>query len=210
MKSPNVLALDIRRSYFKQNHQDVPEDVAVQILTKALVDRRTHKWTSDNLANRAYQVIKEAAFDIDDLAENHLGLTMSVQTLDYMDCINNTSVYGVAYPDSDEFIVCERALEFKPLFRSTVAHEVAHCCLHKSHAYRSLMFTPNIKNPGVEEIEANEFMTSLLLPSSLLKLAITYCCHFWRQDIKLVVGCANLECGRWVWKKKIFPFLSLV
>jgi len=207
MKSPNELAFDIRRSYFKQNQQEVPEDIARQIFNVVRVDDRTHKWTSENLANRAYQVIKEAVFDIDDLAENHLGLNISIQHLGYMDCINNTSVYGVSYPDSGEFIVCERAAKYEPLYRSTVAHEAGHCCLHKSHAYRSLMFTPNISNPGVEETEANEFMVSLLLPSPLLWLSIVYCCHFWRQDIKMVVGCANSERGRWVWKKRIFPFL---
>ncbi len=208
MQQPNKLASDIRRNYFRQN---IPEDIAEQIVNKVLVNPRSHKWKSENLANQAEHVIKQARFDIDDLAENHLGLKVSFENLEYMDVINNTPVFGVAYPDSKEFIICERTLKYEPLYRSTVAHEIGHCCLHKSHAFRSLLFTPKIEHPNPEEIEANIFMTNLLIPPSLLKLAISYCCHLWDIDrgidIRLVFAGANSKRGRWLWKEKVLAFL---
>ncbi len=169
--------------------------------------RRDHKWTSQHLESRAAKTLQQACFDVDDLVENHLGISLSIESLEHLDATAGAPVYGYAYPASKEIVVCERTLAYEPLYRSTVIHEAAHVLMHKKAATRCMLFVPDRCSMSLEEREANQFMHVALLPESVLLLGAAYYCQLRGIDLGLAFGSANISRGKWIWRDRLFPEL---
>ena len=197
-------------AYYATKGQEWPGHEAQAILdsVKVGVDRR---WTDQSRLDWAETVLARSLFDVHDLASNHLGITIGIDSLEYLDEGVGAPVYGCAYPDSAEMVVCERTLSYKPLYRTTVVHEVGHVLLHKDTHNRCLLYTPLGAPPGTEEYEANQFMQTAILPKPVLCLGVAYLCHIWRIDLRLAFGAANTERGRWIWRYRLFkPLINLL
>lgn len=56
--------------------------------------------------------------------------------------------------------------------RFTLAHELAHCCLHPEDVREHIEFRSDDKNPNEKEREANIFAGELLIPEEPLRYAV--------------------------------------
>lgn len=200
------IAANIMKEYYAQNDLRWAPLEATDILRSAYFDNEM-RWTDKGLVTRAENTLSSSVFDVDDLAENHLGIRITFDSLAYLDDAVGTKVLGCAYPSSKEILICERALEYEPLYRTTVLHEIAHVLLHRDPAKRCFMYTPDDQHPNREECEANQFMAVAILPKSVLKLAVAYLCHVWRINPRIPFANANTPHGRWIWKNRLFASL---
>lgn len=208
MTQPWEVAVRVMREYHASEGDVWPGDEAEDVLATARAGR-DHRWTAPDTVDRGRDVLRRAAFDVDDLAENHLGIHLEIANLEDLDAMAHAPVYGVAYPESRKIRVCDRALKYEPLYRSTVLHEVGHVLLHRRTACRYIMFTPDRRPQNPQERDANQFMHTALLPKPVLKLAVAYVCHLWGIDIQLPIGSANSARGRWIWRHRLFsPIIS--
>jgi len=167
-------------------------------------DRR---WRDEALVQKAEDILARSFFDVDDLVENHLGISISFDRLDYMDDAFGCPVYGCAYPETREIVVCERTLNYEPLYRTTVLHEAGHVLLHAAASTRCLLYTPGQSPQRREEQEANQFMQVAALPRSVFLLGVGFLCHLYGIDIRLPFGAANTKLGRWIWRNRLFAHL---
>lgn len=202
------LAQDISKRYFAQRCEETPELRASRLLRRnlPLIDRQTGCWPGEAAIFAAYDILDAAAFSIDDLAENFLGVTLTIEPLTRLDHEAGAQVFGLAYPSLNEITICERAENYLPLFRTTVAHELGHIVLHNTTQSRVLQYNyspASIRRPR-HEAEADEFMEALLLPNSVLFLAIAVIAQESGLLLSEVIHCANTTRGRWQWKRELF------
>jgi hypothetical protein len=203
MKKPWEIAVNAMSGYYSVDHKEWPGHEATAVLGAVKLGK-DHRWLGKATVHWADAVLQRARFDVDDVIENHLGIQLSFDRLDYLDKVVGVPVYGVACPDTREIIVCERVQAYEPFCRTTLLHEAGHVLLHGSSECGSLMFTPGRRASGAKEAEANQFMRVALLPRPVLKLAICYFCHVWGIDVRLALGSANSARGRWLWRKRLF------
>lgn len=95
---------------------------------------------------------------MEDLAQNFLGLDLFLDDLSDFDRTAGAQVFGAAEPTSGVIKVDLRAVDYQPLYRSTVMHEVAHVVLHQGHAARVMNYSPRSPRRPGEEREADRFM----------------------------------------------------
>ncbi len=173
-------------------------------MLRAIVVGRDNRWVCNEWDTEAGRVLQRAFFDVDDLVENHLGIRVDFESLEYLDEGVGSPVYGCAYPKDRQMIICTRTLAYPPLYRATVIHEIGHILLHGQSANRCLLYAPDLPRSTPEEREANQFMHVALLPTSVLHLGIAYICHVWGMDLRLPIASANIARGRYLWKKRLF------
>ena len=202
MNMPWTAAADLMESYYKSKGQESPEISACRLLDKIWI--RDTRWVNRALVNEANALIVDSAFDVDDLAEYHLGLKLRIEPLNGLDAITGAQVFGLAIPERNEIVVCERAERYEPLYRATVMHEIAHILLHAGARKRVVAYSPQSKIRPPEEREADQFMQEALLPRAVLLVSIARLAEFWGIDIKEALAGANSERGRWQWKNRFF------
>lgn len=78
----------------------------------------------------AESILDRSTFDVEDLAQNFLGLDLFLDDLSDFDDAAGAKVFGSAEPTSGVIKVDLRAVEYQPLYRLTVMHEVpTSCCV---------------------------------------------------------------------------------
>lgn len=159
--------------------------------------------SGQELETEARAVLDDAVFDVDDLAKNHLGIRLDVECLRRLDVIVGGPVYGHAVPEENRICACERTLQYMPLYRTTVMHEVGHVLLHKGAANRTMLYVPSNPDRNRYEREANQFMKVAILPKSIFSLAIAYVCAALSIDREEAVKRANTTKGRYLWQKQL-------
>ena len=111
----------------------------------------------------------------------------------------------MAEPRRRRICICERATRYKPLYRTTVLHEVGHVELHTGRCARLLNYAPFARRRPPEEREADTFMHSALLPVDILLLAIVWVAT--RHDLNALEALQSADSprGRFQWQKYYFP-----
>ncbi len=203
MANPWKVAEETMTDYFAGKGARWPALEAEEILRQVRVGP-DHCWTDRQLVDRARTTLVRTTFPVDDLVENHLKVAVSYESLAYLDESEGSRVYGCAYPQAREIVICERTLGYEPLFRTTAAHELGHVLMHKETQRRCLLYTPQRPASTREEREANAFMKAIILPNSILELAIRYICNTWGIDTCLAFGATNGVRGRWIWRNRLF------
>lgn len=82
-------------------------------------------------------------------------------------------ILGAVVSTKDEIGIFYRKDDPEVRIRFTLAHELAHCCLHPDDVKEHIEFRNDSKNPDAKEYEANVFAGELLIPEEPLKYAIT-------------------------------------
>ncbi len=204
------VAEDTMTKYFASKGEVWPAIEANEILERIRVGP-DHRWVHQHLITQAESALARARFPVDDLVENHLKIVVTYQSLAYLDKSEGCRVYGCAYPQTREIVICERTLKYEPLCRTTAAHELGHVLLHRHARQRCLLYTPERPASTPEEREANTFMQAIILPDSILDLGIRYFCHVWGIDTRLVFDAANGLRGRWIWRHRLFaPLIDML
>lgn len=172
---------------------------------------RKNRWVADRHVILADQILVSACFNVDEFVEYFLGATLLIENLEDFDADAGAAVYGYAKPESWTIAICERALEYEPLYRSTVMHEVAHLLLHSERRERVLAYSPGSTGRPPEERHADTFMHVALLPRSVLLLATARVAQFWDISIREALGDANSKRGRWQWRERLFiPLINTI
>ena len=200
-------AASILRSYFSERGEEPPNAQAGEFLRRITMSRYG-VWRSIELVDTACRILDAATFDVDDLAENHLGAGLFIEPLHEYDALAGAPVFGLADTDAGEMTICERAERYLPLYRTTVAHELGHLVLHGGGLHnRALAYSPRSKIRPPEEHEADEFMVALLAPDNVLTLGVALAAHQRHLHVGDVLGRANTVWGRDRWRHAIFPSL---
>lgn len=189
-------------AYYASKGEEAPSVCASRLLD--CIQVRRHRWISPVHESLTEQILERAYFDVDDLAENFLEIRLHVDRLEELDERAGAKVFGCAQPDKRTITICERTLGYEPLYRTTVMHEVGHVLLHQRPQHRSPNYAPNSRRRPPREREADEFMSSCLLPTPVLLLGLARVANAWGMDI---TSSANTGKGRWQWRKRYFPFL---
>ena len=204
---PTLTARKLASEYFARRAQPTPEDQAVSFLHRIHV-LRDGAWRSVDLVDTAVKILADATFDVDDLTEIHLHIRLTIESLSEYDRFAGSPVFGVAFPRQREIAICDRALQYLPLYRTCVAHELGHLMLHADQGRpRVLNYSPGSTRRPPEEREADEFMASLLAPPSVLKLATALAATQSGLHIGEVWNWADTSRGRFQWRHYIFPRL---
>jgi hypothetical protein len=206
MPEPWRVAEKTMAGYFARRDERWPATEAADLLRQIRVGR-DHHWIDSQLVDLAGAIVVRAFFPVDDLIESHLKIAISYESLAYLDKSQGTPVYGCAYPQTREIVICERTLRYEPLFRTTAAHELGHVLMHTEVQQRCLLYTPQRPASTPEEREANAFMKAIILPDAVLELAIRYVCGIWGIDTRLAFEATNCARGRWIWRKRLFTSL---
>ena len=154
----------------------------------------------------ADNILDSSILDVEDVAEYFLGLNLQIRDLSEFDRAAGAPVFGLARPKAGAITVCTRAVEYLPLYRSTVMHEVAHIVLRHGSRTRPLNYSPMAKNRPPEEREADRMMAEALLPKPLLYLAVVSAGHLYGVQPGEAFVAANSARGRYQWKHYYFPF----
>ncbi len=189
--------------YCRSQGRETPAVEAARLLSRIRVCKA--RWANRDTASSALRLLGNAAIDVDDLAENHLGVTLSVECLERFDRYSGAPVYGVARPNSRHVTVCTRALKYEPLYRATIAHELGHTVLHQRDSGLHAYSPQSPHRPSIES-EADEFMTAILLPDPVFHLSLAFVAHFHRIDIREIGSRADSNRGREQWRRYLLPF----
>lgn len=203
MLPPQVAAEAVIDSYYFGRREESPRLEAARLVNRVRFQGK--KMTGFDDVDLAEDVLIRSSFDVDDLAEFHLGIDLRVEHLDDLDQLAGAKVFGVAEPRRRRICICERATRYKPLYRTTVMHEVGHVELHTRRCARLLNYAPFARRRPPEEWEADTFMHSALLPADILLLAIVWIAK--RHDLNALeaIQSANSPRGRFQWQKYYFP-----
>lgn len=198
------MAKKVMTEYYASRGSEWPEVAAAELLDRVHINRSTLQWENRDLVPAARAVLHDACFNVDDLAENFLHLTLHIENLEYLDCKAGASVLGCARPRERTITVCERTLAYEPLYRATVMHEIAHVLLHANESHRTAAYAPFSRRRPSYEMEADEFMACALLPRQVLILAVAQSADAWRLDLTEAFAGANWGRGRWQWQHHHF------
>ena len=198
-------ACKMMREYFGSRGEPSPQDAAEALLDRLRVGAKPQ--FTDRQYSLARPIMKNAYFDVDDLAENHLGVSLIIERLDHLDVEAGAKVFGFARPIAREITICERATTYEPLYRTTVMHELGHVALHVPDAKCSLNYAPSSSRRPAFEREADRFMVAAVLPDSVLDLAVAVCAYFHGTDVVSALRVANDTRGRWQWRTWFLPML---
>lgn len=191
-------------NYFATKGRLTPEAQASSLIRRVLIGS-DNRWQSDTIRETASGVLRSAAFNVDDLAENFLDVDLTISSLRDFDQRAGAKVFGLAYPDEHRIVICDRAEQYPPLYRSTVAHELGHVLLHRSaEPQRQLCYSPLAERRPHEENEVDEFMIALLLPERVLTLAVGVFAEMNGVALQDCLGHAGSARGRWIWRHLLF------
>lgn len=207
MERANYKAHQMMCSYFGDRGQTNPDDYATGLLDCIHVFNNKPA-ISDKHFEVGVSILRSAHFDVDDLAENHLNITLHIEPLHALDAEAGSQVFGCARPKAREITICERTLQYDPLYRATVMHETGHIVLHGS-GKETFNYSPNSAHRPAYEKEADQFMVETLLPDSVLLLAILFCAHFKRINVLDAIRIANCQGkGFFQWKYIFLPCIT--
>lgn len=83
------------------------------------------------------------------------------------------NILGVVLAEKDDLAILYRIADTKNRKRFTIAHELAHCCLHMNpNEDLHIEFRTDEKSKDIKEIEANIFAGELLIPEKSLRTVI--------------------------------------
>jgi hypothetical protein len=153
----------------------------------------------------AEQILDAARIDVEDLAQNFLGLDVLIDDLSSFDKQAHAVVFGHIRPTARTITVCTRALDYLPLYRSTVLHEVAHFVLHGG-TDKALRYAPGSPIRPPEERQADWFMSETLLPKPIQYTAVVVAAEISGLAPGDAFAAANTEYGRFQWRRFYFPF----
>jgi len=202
MSKARMAAEALVSDYFAGRGESCPESDAKEIIAKVRIVDQV-RWFPRKYVDDAIAIIRKAAFDIDDLAKNFLGIDVKVAELTKYDSLTGAPVYGLAHPTDWAIHVCRRATDYKPLYRATVAHEIGHLQLHSAVA----AFSPESRKRPPVESEADDFMHNLLAQPNVLQMSVALVSHLYGIRFDQVMGGANLVHGRYLWKTRVLPVL---
>ena len=203
MLPPQLAAEALLDSYYSARGEQNPRLEAARLVNR--VRFQGNRMTGFDDVEFAEDVLIRSSFDVDDLAEFHLGIDLRIERLDDLDQMAGAKVFGVAEPQRRRICICERATRYPPLYRTTVMHEVGHVELHTRRCARLLNYAPFAQRRPPEEWEADTFMHSALLPVDILFLAIVWVAK--RHDLNALEArqSADSPRGRFQWQKYYFP-----
>lgn len=189
-------------AYYESRDEPIPAEQAYAwlrafVMRRFNVDRESFDYTES--------ILDRAVLDVEDVALNFLGLDLFLDDLSDYDRAAGAQVFGAAEPASGVIKVDLRAVEYQPLYRSTVMHEVAHVVLHHGRAARVLNYSPRSPRRPREEGEADRFMAESLLPEPILYLAIVLAERLFGVDASAAFAGANSARGRYQWRHYYFP-----
>ena len=154
----------------------------------------------------AESIMDRSVLDVEDVTQNFLSLDLFLDDLSEFDAQAGASVFGLADPTSGTIKVDFRAVDYQPLYRSTVMHEVAHVMLHRDRRSRAMRYSPRSPKRPYEEREADRFMAASLLPEPILYLAIILAERQFGIEYGAAFAGANTARGRYQWRHYYFPF----
>ncbi len=207
MRNPETAAHRLLDSYSQSAGLVCPVQDARELMDRVTVDSLSNRWLPSRSCDDAESILERACFDVDDVAENHLGIDLAIQPLRHLDNKAGSPVFGCAILPQRRIIICTRTLEYEPLYRTTVMHEVGHIVVHGSAAPAQLNYSPGSRNRPVREREADLFMCMVLLPDPILDLAIAWASTTWELNYRSVTASANNKWGWDVWRRRMFPSL---
>lgn len=191
---PRMVATSIVGSFFSSFGLVPPELRARQLLRRIKVGR-DHKWTDPDLAIEVGTFLRQTCFDVVQLVV-HTGFHVHFRDLG-IDPASGRKILGHHSAKEHVITVCRSTMDYYPLFRTTVLHELAHLLLHR-HG----------QNPESRcEREANEFMQSAILPRAVLFLGVFLICQSNVVDPVLALQSANLLRGKYIWRHRLLPWL---
>lgn len=203
MLPPQLAAEAVLDSYYSKRGEESPRLEAARLVNR--VRFQGNKMTGFDDVDLAEDILIRSSFDVDDLAEFHLGIDLRVEHLDDLDQLAGAKVFGVAEPRRRRICICERATRYPPLYRTTVMHEVGHVELHTRRCARLLNYAPFAQRRPPEEREADTFMHAALLPEDILLLAIPWVAKRHDLDAKEAILWADTPRGRYQWHEYYFP-----
>ena len=119
-----------------------------------------------------YNILTEPPIDIDILLNN---IGISVISVDFSKIesqvgIEKGSILGATVSEGENLSIFYRTDATENRRRFTIAHELAHCCLHTDHLIdHHIEFRANSKFLSGKEYDANVFAGALLIPEEALK-----------------------------------------
>lgn len=203
MNRARMVARDLMTDYYKWCRQGAPPTEALDLIS--VIRLRDNRWQHHNHRKRAEQIFEAARFDVDELAENFLGLTLSVEPMHRLDAIAGATVFGAANPRAGEIRICERAEAYPPLYRTTVMHEVAHVLMHGPQDVQCMNYSPDSPRRPRHEMEADEFMHTTILPVPVLNLVVAWIADLRGASLPEALARANTRRGRWQWRHLYLP-----
>lgn len=118
-----------------------------------------------------YGVSTEPPIDIDELLR-HIGISsipMDFSPIESQVGISSGSVLGATISEGENLGIFYRADATENRRRFTIAHEIAHCCLHTENLIdHHVELRDNFKALSGKEYEANVFAGALLIPKDAL------------------------------------------
>jgi IrrE N-terminal-like domain len=204
MSASNFLSADdLLSAYYASLGESPPSLAATRWLQTYLLRRGQ---TSTDSLEYGFEILNRAIIDVEDVAENFLGLDLYIDDLQRFDEKAGAPVFGFASPETGRITICRRAEAYAPLYRSTVMHEVAHMILHGGPKMRTLCYSPSSRNRPPEEREADWFMAQALLPKSILYLAVVLAGRARGLFEGEAFRAANTRRGQFQWRNVYFPF----
>lgn len=82
------------------------------------------------------------------------------------------SILGAVVSTDEKIGIFYNKYDSETRIRFTLAHELAHCCLHPDDVREHIEFRSDDKNPDKKEKEANIFAGELLIPEEPLRYAV--------------------------------------
>ncbi len=161
------------------------------------------RWANEEDVGRVASLLEQARFDVNELAEDYLGLSISRPSLLPLDN-DSGRLFGYTFTGTSEIAVCRRTLDYLPLYRTSVMHEGAHQVLHGRRASVENSPRARLDDNRRKEREANEFMRVTLLPKPILRLAIAYVANILGFPFDRLLTEANTSRGCSQWRTYIF------
>lgn len=202
MPNPRTVAIELIGDFFGWQNESTPDQRARDLINRIKI-KRGSRWFPEAAVRDGCEILQRAAFDIEVLARDFLGIELKSEDLGRYDSLTGAPVFGLAEPDEWLIQICPRARQYMPLFRATVAHEIGHLQLHSQAA----AFSPQSHRRPAVEYEADAFMNALLAPQAVLVLGVALASHFYSLPFKRVLFNANSESARCAWKRAILPVL---
>ena len=201
MKPSWKVAVDIMKGFYNSRRQEWPALAAQRLMPMIRV--RGSRWVSAEDETEAAGILNRALFDVDELAEDYLGIRISRPLLKRYDD-ESGKLLGYSLTETPEIAACRRTLAYRPLYRTTIMHEVGHQMLHIPCVIDPVAGPPAAHIVASREREAYDFMRVTLLPKPILKLAIAYIAHVQAIPLDKVLVEANTNPGHSLWRRHIF------
>lgn len=120
---------------------------------------------------RDYKVLLEPPIDLDELVTK-MGISIipfDFSTIESQVDISSGAILGATVSQDEDLSIFYRSGDTENRKRFTIAHEIAHCCLHTDNLIdHHIELRDNSKAMAGKEYEANIFAGELLIPEEAL------------------------------------------